>query len=476
MILSVDLGTTNLKIAFFDSHGDISEKRSAPLNIQASIKSELIIAEQKPNEWIETLIYLLKNLNDRSKKEVEAIAITGQSTSVVLADEKGLPLLNAILHMDSRSEEYFNYIKNIIGRVPSFPEVKLFGLLYWVKDRQPEIFYRVRKVFDARQYILYKLSQEHMYDSYAFNHNTLRRVSSDLDLEPDIFGRPHDFFTPAGYLSKDVALETGLPPELPIFVGPWDGMCDIIGSGLSREDEFMDVAGTTEIMAMIFSNRNSLVTHEYIIPGRWIVYRSFPLGVSHRWLAERFFSLQGGVLTDDAYTFMDQLAARAKDSEVFFYPYFFGAYLKPYLRGLILGLTYELGLPEVIKSLYLTSAFIVRSVLEEISEATSAEVARIIGGGGGYRSRLWAQIKADVLERPIHILQVLDTALLGAAILAYTNLGYYKNLAEAQSQMIKVKDVVFPNLDAEKKYQRLYLKFKEFSGKIESLLEAIYYE
>lgn len=71
-------------------------------------------------------------------------------------------------------------------------------------------------------------------------------------------------------------------------------------------------------------------------------------------------------------------------------------------------------------------------MLEKIGEFRTRELLLV---GGGSRNGLWNQIKADVLNLPIKVIDEAETTVLGAALFAWHATGYYASAEEARSQV-----------------------------------------
>ena len=84
------------------------------------------------------------------------------------------------------------------------------------------------------------------------------------------------------------------------------------------------------------------------------------------------------------------------------------------------------------------------------------EPKRIIGQGGGSRSRLWNQIKADMLNIPYCTLQNTEQAVLGNAILAAYGVGDIKDIEETVGEWVRIKETFHPDPRRNRFYERMY--------------------
>ena len=89
--------------------------------------------------------------------------------------------------------------------------------------------------------------------------------------------------------------------------------------------------------------------------------------------------------------------------------------------------------------------------------------------GGGAKSSLWNQIKADITGVDILIPENTETALLGAAIIAGVSVGVYKDYNEAIKKIIRIKKRYKPNPDNKEIYKNTYQKYNDLYKKVEAL-------
>jgi sugar (pentulose or hexulose) kinase len=86
-------------------------------------------------------------------------------------------------------------------------------------------------------------------------------------------------------------------------------------------------------------------------------------------------------------------------------------------------------------------------------------VARLFAGGGGVKSRLWTQIHADILGRPIHLPREGEACALGSALVAAVHAGHFPDLDTAARKMAQIADVIEPNKGNKNQYAYYYAKY-----------------
>jgi len=467
LILSIDLGSTGCKVVIFDGNGDtISESyRGYPLY---SVRPGF--AEEDPWDWWNATRENIRSALLRANippSNVAAISITGQSVSLGFLDEKGMPLRSSILSfMDSRAEKIRAEMISQFGKM-SYSEMMVFSNLKWVRENEPRTYEKIDKIIDAREFICYKLTEEISYDGCALPPERVKRFKDHLGIPDKFFGVPHYYDKPVATVSKEAQETLGLEPGTPVVVGPWDGMCNVVGSGLTKDGLAMDVAGTTEIVAASTTKKLDVVTHSHIIDGLWLVYTSDPLAIAHRWFAENLLGRQN-LSGLDAYDLINLMAEKVEGQSIpIFIPTMKGEFMRPHMRGAFFGLSLDHNLNHLARSVLEGVAFHLRGTLTKIEEG-GLKIDEVRVSGGGSRSRIWNQIKADVLGKTLKVMKTPETGALGAAMLAEVAIGRYKDLFEATQAMVSIKDEVRPRPEMRQKYDKIYEDYKkiyEFMGK-----------
>ena len=125
-------------------------------------------------------------------------------------------------------------------------------------------------------------------------------------------------------------------------------------------------------------------------------------------------------------------------------------------RGMFIGLSMTTSRAELIRSVFEGTAFAMRHVIETVRESgAKATSLRICGGGA--KSRSWNMIKASVLNMPVYVLDDASGDVpVGDCLIAGHKLGVFPDLKEAADKIIKVKEVIQPNPEWVKVYDRLY--------------------
>jgi sugar (pentulose or hexulose) kinase len=254
----------------------------------------------------------------------------------------------------------------------------------------------------------------------------------------------------AGNLRPDLARRVGLQPGLPVFGGVNDGAAATIGCGaVSLRDSVITLA-TNGACRLIIPKKmdpqillNRSMFSWPLVEGRWICGGFTRSGAgSLQWLADQF----GLPRESSAY---DALLSEAEEIPpgshgVLFLPYLSGRgtpLADSALRGGSLNLSLEHGRRELARAVLEGLAYAMREIYAEFKRL-GLEIGILRITGGGSRSRLWRQILADVLDRPV--IRTGGDATLGDAMAAAVGLGLYTDFGSAAARMVAAGERLDP--------------------------------
>jgi xylulokinase len=266
----------------------------------------------------------------------------------------------------------------------------------------------------------------------------------------------------AGQLSKAGASLTGLIAGIPVAVGTGDDFSSALGAGLVDSGRFINVLGTAEVTGALHSE-------PVIDPGLLVETHAFPGG---RYFIENPGWLSGGALVWFRDTFrlesFEHLTALAGEAPpgaggVTFIPALSGAMAPEWIasaRGAFYGLTPSHGAPHLARALLEGLAFAMRDVFDR-TQALGVRVEALRIAGGGARSALWKQIRADLIglpaETPLHT----DTSAIGAALLAAKAAGLIGDIGAAVDALNPVADVTLPLAPHREAYDNAYGRYRQ---------------
>lgn len=443
-VLGVDIGTTSLKAAVFDELGNQVRLTSRDYTLQ--VEGDRV--EFDPREYWRLFLSAYEEVTQGL--EIAALSVDTQCETLILADEAGQPLANAIVWLDNRAAAQADAIRQHFGnqrvyQVTGQPEITATwpaAKLLWVKQNQPQLFARAKKVFLLEDYILFCLTGAFVTEK------TLQSSSLYFDITTGTWWQEMlDFIgLPQACLPRlcDSCTPVGQFRGAAVVTGAMDQIAGAVGAGVFGADTVSEMTGTT--MAVFAPGDTvppydpaSIVPCHYNFNGRYCTLSwTSTAGIALKWFKNQFC---------ESFSFrqLDEMAAAVAPgcNGLTFLPYLCGSTMPKYdpdARGAFLGLTMEH-----------TRAHAVRAILESVAcmlnelllyMRTDCQEVRSMGGGA--TSPLWCQIKADLTQKRIVTLKNKETACLGSAILAGVGVGIWPDVASACAQAVAVDKVYQP--------------------------------
>ena len=126
--------------------------------------------------------------------------------------------------------------------------------------------------------------------------------------------------------------------------------------------------------------------------------------------------------------------------------------------GLIAGLTTQTRLPDIYRAILESVTFEMRYNQEKLEE-NGVCLDRLFACGGGAKSPVWLQIKADILGCPIIPVKSDETGAMGSAILGFAA-ATGENPFEIAKRFWKYGDPILPNSVHQEIYSKKYKMYK----------------
>jgi len=461
-LIGMDVGTTGTKTKLFSLSG--SSARQSWVGHPANSYPGGGAVEQHPEVWWSAAKASLRAVTGRrSADKIKAIGVTGLALTTVLIGKGGRTLRKAMLYSDTRHRQYGAKLASMVAK-PGYGTLKHFGDVMWTMKNEGLSAEDVSIATDALGFICFKLTGRAAFDNYLMPESQVDELGPRLGLPGGCFGASHGYTDVVGKISASGARDTGLPKGLPVVVGPWDGMCNIVGSGLTKAGIAADVAGSTEIIAVTTSQKPEIMNLPHMIPGMYFTYTSPPLGTLHRSFANDFFPSNGRV---SPYELLEREAGRSPPGSggLLFVPRDPSGRPEQDPTGSFVGVTPKHQKSDFARAVLEGIAFSVRRALDTAEEAGVA-VQEVRVSGGGSKSDFWTQIRADVTGRRFVKMKELETGCLGAAMLAGIGTRIYNDIGEATSRCVKQARVFIPRASRRQAYDRQCAEFIRASEKL----------
>lgn len=491
-VIGIDLGTGSVKGLVLDKSGTVIEQATENYPLLHPQKG---YSEQRPSDWIDGTKKILSTLIDKIPKlktELEGISISGQMHSLVLLDDAGQPLRNAILWNDVRTTAQCQEITEALGDklLKKTKNLALEGFtlpkLLWVKEHEPEIWGRAARFLLPKDYLAYWLTgNQQMELSDAAGTLLLNVTDEKWDMEiAETFGISEELLPPlvqsmehVGDIQAGICEELGLETAPKIFAGGADNACAALGAGIIEEDRAMCSIGTSGVFLSYEGQaerqyKGKLHYFNHVIKDSYYSMGvTLAAGQSLTWYKETFAA-------DKVF---DQLIVEAESSKtgsngLLFTPYIMGErtpHVDSQIRGSFIGM--DAGQ---------TKADFTRAVLEGItfslkdSQVLMQEIAgkkfkEVISVGGGAKSALWLQIQADIFNTKIRTLKTEQGPGLGAAMIAAMGLQWFDSVEQCVAAFVDYGKEYLPIPENVKTYEEIYGIYKQVYGQTKELCHQL---
>jgi xylulokinase len=413
-----------------------------------------------------------------SGDDVAGVGLTGQMHGLVLLDDGGNVLRPSILWNDQRTEAECDEIRDRVGienliRVTGNNALTGFTApkILWVKNHEPDVFSRAATVLLPKDYVRYRLTGSFGIDKAGGSGTLLfdlagrdwsTQLANTLDIPTDLLPPTFEGTEITGVVTSEAAQATGLRAGTPVVAGGGDQAANGVGVGAIAPGAAAVSLGTSGV---VFAATDGPITDPdgrlhafcHAVPDMWhLMGVMLSAAGSYRWFKENFAA-------DQTYEQMDRGAAATDPGSngLVFLPYLTGErtpYPDPTARGAFVGLTVRHDLGHLARSVMEGVAFGLKDSAQLMEREVHIEDVRASGGGAA--SSVWLQILADVLEKPIRVVEEPESPALGAAILAATGLGGFSSISEACSAAIQLGDTYEPDTHSNI-YPEMYAVYRD---------------
>lgn len=489
-VIGCDLGSQSLKGLLLSDEGRVAACASSSYPLSFPHPGW---AEQDPRDWVGALGIVVASLlasSGVSTSDVRALGLASQVDGLVAVDRNSEPLRPAIIWMDRRAEAQCDALAKRIPRERIF---RITGLnldsshvaskILWLRDNEPGAFRAMQGALMPGVYLVRKLTGECVIDHSNASSTMLYDVTSRswsremlaaADLDDRLLGRISSSLAVAGSLQPEAARELGLAPGTNVVVGCGDEHAACLGAGLVAPGPICDVTGTAEPVGTataepVLDETGLVETHAHADP-RWYLLENpgFVSGGSVRWFVDVF-----GVPNYEELFSAAGLTPPGSEGLIFL-PCMGGAMTPVWngkARGVFFGLTMKHGRGHLARAVMEGCTYALRDIADRFRAlGLGSEEIRVTGGGA--RSAMWCQIKADVTGRVIRTVREPESTAAGAAMLAGVAAGLYSSVDEIASQLVTFAGCYEPRPEAQAIYEESYRTYREVYAALDPIFTS----
>jgi xylulokinase len=438
--------------------------------------------ELDPAEVWEAVVDVIRGVTSVVPNDpVRALSVSTHGESVVPVDAAGRPLWRFITAIDTRAAEQACWWDEQLGRerifrITGMPLHPMYTVnkLMWLRQHEPDIFRLAHRFLCMQDFVFHQLGLPPTMDytlaarTMAFDVGRLAWSTEILELAglgTDQLSQVRPSGTVIGEVADPAGRELGLARGAVAVTGGHDQPCGALGCGAIAEGIAMDSTGTVECVAVASPRlvldealiRSNLPSAPHTAPGMYLVLGyTATAGALLRWYRDNFagVELQEAARTgQDVYDLILGQAA-AGPSPVLILPHFVGSgtpWVDPASKGAILGLDLSTSRGQIIKGILDSVSYEIKLSLDAM-EAAGIAVRELRAFGGGAKSPLWLQPKADIYGKPVVAMDVSEAPCLGVAVLAGVATGVFPSVAAGVAQMVRVRRIYEPDLTMHAQY------------------------
>jgi xylulokinase len=506
-LIGLDIGTTGCKAIVFDYRGHILGQgaREYAIDFPHPGWAEQDAEQVWQMAW-EALAEAVSQTRQESPRQEppRALALSVQGEAIIPVDAQGRALRPAILGMDTRTAQENDWLAGRFGAEALFARtgmplhtINTLPKLLWLQRHEPDLWRTASGFLLYEDFFLKRLggsaaishclaSRTQMYD--LLGGGWAEEVLDACAIDP----RRLAPLAPAeggavGAMRRDLVASLGLPGEVLLVSGGHDQACAALGSGVLSGGKAMDSTGTAEVVEVAMASpalgdavrEGGISVYRHVVPGLYLAMTlNHSGGLLLRWFRDTLSrweveQARAKAAKGDAYQVILSPRAGVPDgpTDLLVLPHFSGSgtpWLDTASKGAIVGLSFATTHATIAKAILEGLTFELRVNLELLRDA-GVEINVLHAVGGGARSPLWLQLKADICGVPLHVPAVTEAACLGAALLAGAGAGVYRDLPEAVAQTVHLTRQVDPNPERAAAYETRYALYRELYPALRAL-------
>lgn len=455
LLLGIDLGTSYFKVGLFDEAGALRGLGRVPVEKSCPRPGRVELAVDEFWRLLRGGLAQALAEAGAAAGDIAALSYSSQANTFLLLDSADAPITPLILWNDLRAAPLEPELGEFAG-TEEFRRAIGFGGISaefapakwrWLQREEPAVWRRARRVMTISDYLTFALTGERAGDAGTAALLGLYDLHEAAWWGPALaacgvdstqLSRPLNPGSRCGCTTPAGAARLDLPAGIPFAVGGLDHHVAAVGSGIGRQADVSISTGT--VLAAI-----ALVDQIVPQPG----------------------SFHGPHVASPAYYRLRFDSAGAQQLE---------EYRRQHLPGQrieeLLALAERIPPATVVSPGTVSNrasaeihGIAVRALLEKIAAKHRELVQEVCGAGGvrrvavtggGARSALWLQIKADMLGTPVFA-GPSEAACLGAAMLASVAAGWHASIADVCEAMVHpVRDYA-----PDQKTVEIYRKWRE---------------
>lgn len=491
-LLGIDLGTSFWKAALYDASGRVVAESVTPAEASHGGRFDYYDPDRL---WKSVSLLIRKIVRQAgSPGMISGVAVAGMAESGVPLDGKGNAIYPIIAWYDKCTAPQAEWWLKKVDRKKAHGITGLYikhiysvNKLMWLRDNEPAVFRKMAKWLCLPDYIVYKLTGRYTMD-YSIASRTMlldikkRKWSGKLleyaGLDSSILPTLYPAGAAVERVSRRAAEATGLSRKTVVVTGGHDHVCGAFAAGAVSEGGVFDSIGTAECLFTVVDKpvlsggvyRSGFSSGCHVQPGKYYIMGGiYTSGAVVDWVISLLFGGRNLTRKKKTELYKKTIEKSLKSpgtQELFLLPYFRGSgppgvdYSR---RGVMYGLDLSHDRRDIVNAAISGLCCESRRLAEALEACVGGKIKKysITGSLAGIRD--WMQLKANVLNRTVEVIDVPEAGTLGAAMLAGIGSGLFSSFSESRRRMKVKKVIIRPNPFTAGKFRDYYEKYKSLS-------------
>lgn len=455
--LILDCGATNVRAIAVDSIGNIIASHHIA-NQTVQVGSEHVWNfDDIWNKLLQCVESVTAQLTSEKSTEISAIAVTTFGVDGAPFNKDGQQIYPIISWKCSRTIAVMGQVEEEMDRQKLYQENGVgdysFNTLYklrWLKEHEPAVYQEMDKFVFISSMVNHKLTGKLTTDRTMAGTSMMTNLQTGewqkdaldyLDLTEDHFPPMVDAGEVIGVISQEMAALFNVSASTPVISAGHDTQFALFGSGVEENQPFLS-SGTWEIL---MARANNMTLNPRYLSDGLTTELDAKRGLYNpavQWLSSAVMEWVSNTYFPDLQQQPNKYSQMIEEGSsvpvgcngVTFIPSF-QPNKDDVSGGKLSGLSINTTRGEIYRSALEGLAHKLKESLVTLSEVGDFQVDSLVVVGGGSRNSLWNQIRADVLEVPILVVDEPECTVMGAAMYAFAGAGVYKSADEAQQAM-----------------------------------------
>ncbi len=487
-LIGLDIGTTGCKASIFDLEGNLLS--SASREYAVDIPHPNWAEQDAERVWQLAQEALHEAISAIQDVEVSALGLSVQGEAVIPVDDNGCALRPAILGMDTRTERENIWLRGKFGSRKLFERtgmpvhtINTLPKLLWLKRHEPDLWSEAHRFLLYEDFLVRKMTGQAVISRCLASRTQLYDLQADqwsseildaIELDRERLAPVQPSGVAVGKMLPDLARDLGLSKPPVVVTGGHDQACGALGVGLTRPGLAMVSTGTAEVVEVVLDSpavndtlyEGNVSCYAHVVPEMYLAMTlNHSGGLVLRWFRDMLCGEEirrAKEAGSDPYDLILQ-GASLEPSPVLLMPHFSGSgtpLLDTASKGAFLGLTFRTAKADLAKAIIEGLTYELRINLDLLKEGQVA-INELRAIGGGARSGLWLQVKADVTGIPVVAPKVTEAACWGAALLAGVGAGCFPSAVQAAERTVRLGRRIEPDAERMKRYQTRYEIYRD---------------